>query len=102
MSAFEVCARHVEYLFESGVHPVEIETRLQEEGIEDHLMEDPTALRQSLFQRIYPVLRGTSYDHLKIYYRLLLKCNQKEAYKKRIEAYILLLDTVDEKLDGML
>ncbi|XP_022671603.1 neuroblastoma-amplified sequence-like isoform X2 [Varroa destructor] len=98
---FDVCLGHLEHLFRSATDPSAIEARLQEEIIEKHLKEDKSALWHTLRQKIYPVLRGTNYDVLKVYYHLLLSCSQRESDKKRIEAYMMLLETVNKKLDGV-
>lgn len=98
---FDVCLGHLEHLFRSATDPSAIEARLQEEIIEKHLKENKSALWHTLRQKIYPVLRGTNYDVLKVYYHLLLSCSQRESDKKRIEAYMMLLETVNKKLDGI-
>lgn len=100
VSQFEVCFGHLEHLFLNCPHAPAIEERLQQENLLDILTQEKSKLKQQLRQKVFPILIGTNYDHIAVYYDLILRCAEDETEKKETEAFIALLKEVDEHLDG--
>ena len=100
VSQFEVCFGHLEHLFINCAQASAIEERLQTENLFDILMQDRNKLKQLLEQRVFPILIGTYYDHIGLYYDLTLKCTATESEKKKLEIHVALLKEIDEHLNG--